>query len=109
GDADFEDEYQRRIQQVSADDVQRVARKYLVPEAATVVALAPKGQEALVEPAALVEHLCAGLKPKAPAKRAKSQEMGLIKLPGGGRVVMVPDRTNPIVAVRCTWLGGLRT
>ncbi len=109
GDADFEDEYQRRVQRVSADDVQRVARRYLVPEAATVVALAPKGQEALVEPAALVQHLSAGLAPKAPAKRTrKPDEVGLVELSGGGRVILVPDRTNPIVAVRCTWLGGLR-
>lgn len=109
GDASFEDEYQRRVHLVTAEDVQRVARKYLVPESATVVALAPKGQEAAVETTALVKSLHEGLTPKLKSKPSHGAEVGLVKLSGGGRVVMVPDRTNPIVSVRCTWIGGLRS
>src|SRR5690606_26050202 len=84
GDADFEEEYQRRVHEVTAEDVQRVAKRYLAPENATVVALAPKGQEALVEPASLVESLREGLAPKARAKVSrKRDEVGLVELPGG--------------------------
>lgn len=108
GDADFEEEYQARVHEVSVDDVQRVARKYLSPENATIVALAPKGQETVVEPSSLVTHLTSGLAPKTRSKLPPKDEVGLVELPGGGRVVMVPDRTNPIVALRATWLGGLR-
>jgi zinc protease len=107
-DPGFEEVYQARIAAVSADDVMRVARRYLRPEAATVVALAPKGQEALVEPARLLERLKRGLAPATPANARPKRERGLIQLPGGGRVILMPDRSNPIVSMRAAWLGGLR-
>jgi len=108
GDPNHEDQYQADVEAVTAEDIVRVARRYLTAETANVIALAPKGQEAFVEPAALMEPLAEGLRGPAPRSRATASGPRLHEIEGGARVIVVPDRNNPIVSVRSVWLGGLR-
>lgn len=109
GDPNHEDEYQRGVDAVTAEDITRVARLYMTPETANIVALAPNGQEAVVEPETMMASLAEGLRgPSQRARTAASSGAQLHELEGGVRAIVVPDRNNPIVSVRSVWLGGLR-
>lgn len=109
GDPGYEETYQEGVRAITTEDVRRAAERYLVPEAATVVTLVPKGEEAVADEGALKRRLEEGLTAK-PRRKVATQAGGpaLFELPSGARVVVERDATNPIVAVRCVWLGGLR-
>ncbi len=109
GEPDFEARYQERVAAVSADDVRRVAEKFLRPELANVVALVPRAAEALVEAAHLMDTAHKAL--SGTVKRARSQATdGVVRveLATGTRVIIERDATNPMVTMRAAWLGGLR-
>jgi zinc protease len=109
GDPGFEDRYQEGIANVTADDVRAAAERVLTSDGATIVALAPKGEEERVAPEVLKDRLAAALKPRVRAKRTSANDSALVTLDSGARVVIEPDHTNPIVTLRGSWLGGLRS
>ncbi len=110
GDPAYEQRYQQRVQEVSADDVMRAAQKYLRADGANIVALLPKDQATHITPEHLLARTAAGLAATSSRKNNSSSANGVVceTLPNGARVIIEQDRTNPIVTVRAAWLGGQR-
>ncbi len=109
GDPGSEAEYQKKIAAVSVDEVVAAARKMFDPEQATVVSLVPKAEEARVDAEKLKAKAQEALKPKVKRTPSMAPQSNVIKeTVKGVRVIVERDHTNPIVAVRSAWLGGLR-
>jgi len=107
GDPGSEAEYQKKLQLVSVDDVVNAARRIFDPEQATVVALVPKAEEGRVDQEKLKNQASEVFRKKA--RRQSLVHSNIVKeTVKGCRVVVERDTTNPIVAVRSAWLGGLR-
>ncbi len=107
GNPGFDREYQALVQRVGVDDVVDAARTIFTVEAASVVALVPRGEEARVEAGRLKEHAQTALAPRR--RRTSMVRDRIVKASvKGARVIVERDDTNPIVAVRAAWLGGLR-
>lgn len=110
GDPGYEESYQQKLQMVTIDQVRQAAERYLVPDKATLVTMVPRPVENEFDEKDLAARLHKVLSPRAYKKVSASDDGGptLFTLPSGARVVIHRDATNPIVAVRAVWLGGLR-
>jgi zinc protease len=107
GNPGFDGEYQALVQRVTVDDVVASARSIFRVDQASVIALAPRAEEARVDAARLAEKATAALAPRV--RRATHLRERIVKeTVRGARVIVERDDTNPIVAVRSAWLGGLR-
>jgi len=107
GNPGFDREYQALVQRVSVDDVVQAARTVFRVDQASVVALAPRAEAARVDDGRLAEHAQKALAPRA--RRSKHLRERIVQeTVRGARVIVERDDTNPIVAVRAAWLGGLR-
>lgn len=109
GDPGYEETYQQKLQTVTIEQVRQAAERYLVPERATLVTMVPRAAEQDFEEQDLAMRLRQVLTPRS-YKKVTASDGGptLFTLPSGARVVIQRDTTNPIVAVRAVWLGGLR-
>ena len=92
GDVSFSRNYTRRVRAVTADEVLRVARKYLTFDRMAVTRLVPRGQEAT-----------AGAK----TETARQQEARAFALDNGLRVVLQPTDAVELVAMTLVTRGGL--
>jgi zinc protease len=122
GDAAYEQEYNRQVQEVTPAKLREVARRYLVPENLTLVVVLPEAdrQKAARASARLQARLLetAAAAARAAERRfaagkkkpgvAASDEPELTVLPSGVRLVVKRDTSVPVVAIRAVWLGGLR-
>ncbi|MEI6235158.1 MAG: pitrilysin family protein [Planctomycetota bacterium] len=120
GDLDFSDLYVERIQRVTADDIVRVAKKYLVAEKLNVAVMLPK--EELKAQAAAVQKekgQDATLQDELKALQADPSVEGAtlladkaifeFKLKANGvRVVVREDSSLPLVSITLAGLGGTR-
>ena len=88
----FTRQYLSNIQQVSLDDVTRVAQEYLTDENLTIVSLNPK--RSLAQRNGVVSRLAAG-------------EIQKFELPNGLRVLVREDRRLPIIAMSAVFRCGL--
>ncbi len=94
GDLHFDERYVAGIQAVTAADVQRIARRYLVEANRTVTSVVPRGARAV---------------------RAAAEGPGPVAMPAvhtldnGVRVIVRENRTTPLFALRALVLGGLRS
>lgn len=93
GDAHFSDDYVARIQEVTAEQIRDVARRYLRPECTGTMLILPRG-EGVSETQPVAERT-------SPAR--------MITLDNGLRVVLRRDTSSPLVAVQVYCLGGLIT
>ena len=93
GDFDFSQKYLEGIKRVGAQDIRRVAEKYLQEESLTVAILNP-----------LITA------PETEAEEAKSEEpqIKMFVLDNGLTVLLREDKSLPIVSLRALFLGGLR-
>jgi zinc protease len=121
GSLAHEDEYVRQTRELTPGALRAVVRRYLRFENLTVSALLPaaqaKGQEKrlaahLLERAGATRMARAEEKPAAPVARrgAARDEEKVVRevLPSGTRVLVLPDRSVPLVSIRAAWIGGLR-
>ncbi len=112
GNAAYEEQYIRKIRAVSADDILRVARKYLSPGKLTVSAVLPKGDgsqlsEAIVR--SVADEVYAEV--SAEGAKAKKKPAGAVRkevLENGIRVIVRENHSVPVVSVEAGFLGGLR-
>jgi len=103
GDPNFSDRYVRNIQDVTAEDVRRVARQYLVPDRVCVSRIVP---EAMAKPQAAAP--AAGTEPSAPAKGAsKRPKVSERRLANGVRLLLCPVKDHPTVSIQMVMRGGL--
>jgi zinc protease len=125
GSLDFSSDYTQRIQQVTSEDVERVARKYLVPERLNEAVMLPhraveqQAQEAQAERrgevvtakherAAELQELRAD---PGVAKVNLLEDKSVFEIelkPSGLRVVVCEDASLPVVNVSIAALGGTR-
>ncbi|GMU23399.1 MAG: hypothetical protein AMXMBFR13_34770 [Phycisphaerae bacterium] len=92
GDIHFGQHYVDRIQEVTAEQIREMARKYLVPQRLATMAVLPEGG-----------HLATG-EPK-PSK--KPSAIRKITLENGLRCLIQADSTSPVVAIQSFSLGGV--
>ena len=107
-DPGFEASYQARVAAVTADDVREVAARIIDERSATVVALAPRAQESLVDASKLMDIARQALSPPRRRTTLMQDRVTRVALPNGARVIVEHDAANPIVTMRAVWLGGLR-
>lgn len=107
GDPAFEAEYQKRLQAVTVEEITTAARSIFNIDQANVVALVPKDQEARVSEAELTRIATAALRPRV-RRQSQVRERITVEKVKGATVIVERDTTNPLVAIRAAWLGGLR-
>ncbi|MDP2646146.1 MAG: pitrilysin family protein [Desulfobacterales bacterium] len=94
GDPEFSRRYVKKIQEVTREDIHRVARRYFHRDNLTVGVL--RSSETATVPGTL----------KNPAPGRLKTEM--IKIDNGIRLLVQENRTHPSVAIRAYFQGGLR-
>jgi len=95
GDPYFDEHYVEKVRQVTREDVLRVARRYLVPEAMTVAAVLPVSTPSeTTAPAPL-------------ASAPKDKGPSLVRLDNGLRVLLLEDHRLPVVTLQLYGIGGL--
>lgn len=113
---DYEDEYNRQVLRVTAQQIREVVQRYLTVDNATVAVLGPQGVQSKKLEARLRERLAAAMArsdARAPVKAAPvaDEEPGEVlrtKLPSGARLLVKRDPTVGLIAMRAVWIGGLR-
>jgi zinc protease len=107
GNPGFDREYHALVQRVGVDDVVEAARSVFRVDEASVVALVPRAEEARVRDDDLKARAHEALRPRV-RRTSHVRERIVKETVRGARVIVERDPTNPIVAVRAAWLGGLR-
>ena len=112
GDAAFERKYLQKIRAVTAEDIVRVAKKYLKPERLSVSFVVPRGDGGILTEAE-VRKLAGEAWKEATARAATKpgSESTIVRkevLENGIRVIVRENHAVPVVAVEAGFLGGLR-
>lgn len=94
-DLSFSERYLQGIENVTPEDILRVARAYLQPDNLTTVALVPETQSAETQPTQAAVTNRAGLTSRT--------------LANGAPLVLLPDDKIPLVTLRVVGRGGLLT
>ena len=113
GDPRFEEHYLECIRAASAEDLLRVADAWLDPERVNAAAILPS-DGATIDEATLAPAISAGIDANARRFRAPRRDTAIDEAPrlhaytldSGARVVVLPRREVPVVAVRSAMLGG---
>jgi zinc protease len=112
GDAAFEQKYLQKIRAVTADDIVRVAGRYLKPERLNVSVVVPGGDggilseeevKTIAQDAWREAKAGAAAKPEGGGATVRKEVLG-----NGIRVIVRENRAVPVVAVEAGFLGGLR-
>ncbi|MDQ7782909.1 MAG: pitrilysin family protein [Desulfomonilaceae bacterium] len=109
GDAEFEGRYLKINSAVTAPEISQAVKKYLTAENATVAVLMPKEDAPNFQISQLTDIVQshASSQSKA-AERDSESEVLTRRLANGLRVVLIPDRSTPVVSFRLASLGGKR-
>jgi len=93
GSCDFSEDYVRKIQSVTREDVKSAAAKYLTEDNLTSIELVPFGtKDAAAAPA---------------ASSGKSETMMRELMHSGLRIVVRPDTRSPVISITAAFTGGL--
>jgi len=103
GDPDFSDRYVRNIQDVTAEDVRRVARTWLDPDRLCVSRIVPKKQAA----AGKEGEAQPGGQAKAVPPAAGRPQIIAHKLSSGVRLLLCPIPDHPTISIQMVMRGGL--
>jgi zinc protease len=108
GDVQFEKEYVRRVALLQSEDVKRVAEKYFKPSQWVISLLIPSEKADSVKNLSL-QSVVERVRPQEPLveKREKSAIFRTV-LDNGIRLVVKENRSNPIVTLQASFLGGVR-
>ncbi len=112
GGTDFEAKYYDKIRAVTAEDVRRVAKKYLTGKTFTVAALMPDANAGkLAEPTVrkIAEEVVTRLEQAYAPRAIEPGPLGAVKveLANGATAVILEDPTVPLVSIRAAAMGGL--
>jgi zinc protease len=113
GDANFQEQYLRKIRAVTADDILRVGGKYLSPDKLTVSTVLPKGDggnlsEEVIRKIATEVWDETAAERAASAKKKPSGAVRKVVLENGVRVIVRENHSVPVISVEAGFLGGLR-
>jgi zinc protease len=112
GRIDFDEAYNARVAETTANDILKVAQKYFTRENLTVAVVCPKerkGLEASLRTA--VNKAWTSVDKTKPARKGKSSQSGsptLHTLANGARLIAIKDSSVPLLSIRAVWNGGLR-
>ncbi|MGE4651165.1 MAG: pitrilysin family protein, partial [Myxococcota bacterium] len=111
GHHEAETRYLEAIRNARAEDLMRVSRSYLAPEALTVAVLLPEGAGGTLDEAAVQRAVARGAEHTRRAFSApRAQTTAPIfdyELACGARLHVLPRREVPVVAARAAFRGGL--
>ncbi|HXU83481.1 MAG TPA: pitrilysin family protein [Polyangia bacterium] len=120
GDISFEERYFERLQKITAADLKRVAGTYLRVGNLTAFAQVPEARvdrqkEKAEKTGAKLRAVAEAAEARATARHARaaatpasSDKVVRHVFPSGLKLLVMRDVSVPIVAVRATWVGGLR-
>jgi zinc protease len=120
GDIAFEERYFERLQKITAADLKRVAASYLRVANLTVFAQVPevradRQREKADKTVARLRAVAEAAEARVAARHARIAATPATVdrvvrhvFPSGLRLLVMRDHSVPIVAVRATWVGGLR-
>ncbi len=112
GGVGYEEEYYAAIRKVTAEDVRRVAEKYLTPETLTVAALMPEAHVKALDEAKVrevVQAVDSEVRAQFHAPKFEIGALGVAKvtLQNGMDLLVLEDDAVPLVSVRAAAKGGL--
>ncbi|MBN2361405.1 MAG: insulinase family protein [Deltaproteobacteria bacterium] len=110
GDLKHEQLYYDAVRRIGADDVTRVAARYLTRDALSCLALLPNSAAQKYSEPQLAAATRQAPPSRRPLARPAAGRSGAVRvtLSSGARAIVVPDRTVPVVAYRVVWLAGQR-
>jgi zinc protease len=120
GDPDFEERYLAALQKTTAVDLRRVAARYLRVSNMSIYVQTPnrragKQQDATERLLARVKTLAQEAETRANLRFARANATApdadrvyRYVLPSGLKLLVLRDASVPVVALRATWVGGLR-
>jgi zinc protease len=120
GDAHFEERYLAALQKVTSSDLRRVATRYLKREALSLFSLLPqtngaKQTDKTNRTAQRLQTIVEKAEEQATARFGRKKTLPtsddrVIRhvFPNGMKLLILRDSSVPVVALRATWVGGLR-
>ena len=122
GDPDYERKYLSRIKVVTKSELRATAEKYIRPNNLTFSLVLPKAENASQKETGQIkkriksfardlikEKFKTGISTTTvSASQKKVSPIQAHELSCGGKVIVLPDSSVPLVAFRSIWLGGLR-
>jgi zinc protease len=108
GDVAFEQTYVERVNQVTAQDIIKVAQKYLTPQNATIGLLVPEKETSPITYEGIRESIPQRGKPSVLASTTPYPVTQKFILPNGITLVVRENRNLPIVSMQAVFLGGVR-
>jgi zinc protease len=107
GDLQFEKEYMRRISRLQSEDIKRVVEKYF-KSPWVVSLLVPSEKAAVVKSMALPSIVEMADRPEPKGKMQDEPAVFKTVLENGIRLIVKENRSNPIVTLQASFLGGVR-
>ena len=108
GDVAFEQTYVERINQVTAQDIIKVAQKYLTPQNATIGLLLPEKETSPITYEEIKDSIAQLEKPSVFSSATASPATQRFVLPNGITLLVRENRNLPIVSMQAVFLGGVR-
>lgn len=110
GDLEEEERYYAAVRDVRADDVRQMVKRYLTRENLTCVALLPEGSAPANIGVELEEAMARATRGRHLPTLPLADRNGIVRteLASGARLLVVPDRRVPVLAIRAVWLAGQR-
>ncbi len=109
GDADYEQKYLALNSAVNPRQISDTVRKYLVPPNLTITVLLPRGvaEDFQIE---RLEKIATNFETQAKtgSEMAATPPVLVHELENGMKVILVPDKSNPVISFRIACLGGKR-
>ena len=111
GDAHFSDLYVKRVEKITADDVKRVANKYLDRSKLLTTAMLPSeyaGAQGLPHAVDLIRPMASvGTSTTQPASASPASEVSRTELDNGTVLLLKRISTSPLVVVQMYSVGGI--
>ncbi len=107
-DVAYDKRYVREIRDVTADDVVRVAVRYLAPSKATVGVIIPKADAQAITVAGLEAAVKEAASSNSTQAKAVKDEVTKVRLDNGITLIVKEVHSNPTVAFYAAFPGGLR-
>ena len=108
GDVAFEQTYVERINQVTVQDLAKVAQRYFTPENVTIGLLLPEKEASDITNEEIKETIALRKNPPIASPETDPPVTQKFLLPNGLTLIVRKNRNLPIVSLQAVFLGGVR-